>query len=64
MELDKEEIIIMQALASQAKKVDELTKELKFDISTLNARLSLMEIKGLIGLSGGGFIALKRLKGK
>lgn len=64
MELDKEEIIIMQALASQAKKVDELTKELKFDISTLNARLSLMEIKGLIGLSGGAFIALKRLKGK
>jgi len=60
--LSPEEELILNALIGQEKSINDLTKELKLDISQINARLSVMEIKGLVRSSGSSsFTANKRL---
>lgn len=61
-DLSPEERLILLALKGQEKSVNDLTKELKLDISQINARLSLMEINGLVQAVGqNNFIATKHL---
>lgn len=60
--LEPEERAILVALSGQEKSVNDLTKELKLDISKINARLSLMEINGLVRSVGPtSFTAVKNL---
>jgi predicted Rossmann fold nucleotide-binding protein DprA/Smf involved in DNA uptake len=60
--LEPIEQAILEALRGQEKSINDLTKELKLDISQINARLSLMEINGLVRSAGPAtFTATKRL---
>lgn len=62
MHLSATELLIMEALAGQEKTINELTKELKLDISQINSMLSIMEINGLVRNAGPStFIAVKRI---
>jgi len=60
--LSPEEELILEALQGQEKTINDLTKELKLDISQINSRLSIMEINGLVRSAGPStFTAIKRL---
>lgn len=62
LNLSPEERLILEALTGEEKSINDLTKELKLDISQINARLSLMEINGLVRSAGPAtFTATKRL---
>jgi DNA processing protein len=50
--LEPMEILILELLHGSAKTINELTKATKLDISQINARLSVMEIKGLVIKTG------------
>jgi len=56
-----EEEIILRALGDEAKHANELARETKLDINLINARLIIMEMKGLIKLQGSStYIKLRR----
>lgn len=60
-DLDPVEAVIVELLYSGNKTINELTKESKLDISQINARLSLMEIKGLIHRAGPSVYTLSKV---
>jgi DNA processing protein len=53
---DKEEKMIYNKLSFDPQSLDKLVLMCKLDISTISVKLSMMEIKGLVKNTGGGYI--------
>ena len=53
---DKEEKMIYNKLSFDTQSLDKLVLRCKLDISTISVKLSMMEIKGLVKNTGGGYI--------